>query len=213
MRGLYLVTDPDLIGDRDLVDVVMAAVDGGATCVQLRDKRATTRQLVEIGERLRAVLAPRGVPLVINDRVDVALAVGADGVHVGRDDMDPVTARALLGPEAIVGLSVESPADVERAEDLAVDYLGVSPVFDTPTKPDTLDAWGLDGLARVRRQSHHTIVAIGGIDRDTVADVAAAGADAVAVVSAVCAAVDPRAAAAELVTRFSEAARRVGGPR
>jgi thiamine-phosphate pyrophosphorylase len=205
VRGLYLVTDPDLIGDRDLVDVVSGAVDGGATCVQLRDKRATTRRLVEDAGRLRAVLAPRGVPLLINDRVDVALAVGADGVHLGRDDLDPVTARDLLGPDAIVGLSVETADDVDRARDLAVDYVAVSPVFETPTKRDTLDAWGPDGLADVRRRTDHTIVAIGGINRDTIGDVAASGADAVAVVSAVCAAPDPRAAAADLVTRFLEA--------
>lgn len=211
MRGLYLVTDPDLIGDRDLVDVVMAAVDGGARCVQLRDKRATTRELVEIAARLRTRLVPRGVPLVINDRVDVALAVGADGVHVGRDDLSPETARSLLGPDAIVGFSVESLADVDRARGLAVDYLGVSPIFETPTKRDTLGAWGLDGLASVRQRSDRTLVAIGGINRDTVADVAAAGADAVAVVSAVCAATDPRAAAAELVRRFAAAARDGGG--
>lgn len=203
MRGLYLVTDRELIGDRDLIDVVLAAVDGGAAYVQLREKHATTRAFVDVARRLRPELATRSVPLVINDRVDVALAVDADGVHLGQQDLDPVTARRLLGPDAMIGLSVETMEDVTRAEHLDVDYLGVSPIFDTPTKPDTLTAWGVDGLARVRRRSRHRLAAIGGINRDTVADVAAAGADAIAVVSAVCAAPDPRSAAAELVARFA----------
>lgn len=205
MRGLYLVTDPDLVGDRDLADVVTAAVDGGATCVQLREKRTTTRAFVEVASRVRTLLAARDVPLLINDRVDVALAVGADGVHLGQQDLDPVTARRLLGPGAVIGLSVETMADLERAEELDVDYLGVSPIHDTPTKRDTLTAWGVDGLAAARRRSRHRLVAIGGINADTIADVAAAGADAVAVVSAICAAADPRAAAADLAARFAAA--------
>jgi thiamine-phosphate pyrophosphorylase len=206
VRGLYLVTDRDLIGGRDLVDVVTAAVDGGATFVQLREKHATTRAFVDVAERLRSALAGRGVPLLINDRADVALAVGAAGVHLGQQDLDPVTARRLLGPDAVIGLSVETMADVERADDLDVDYLGVSPIHDTPTKPDTLAAWGVAGLAEVRRRSRHRLVAIGGINAATIAEVAAAGADSAAVVSAICAAPDPRAAAADLAARFAAAA-------
>lgn len=205
MHGLYLVTDPDLIGGRDLVDVVTAAVDGGATCVQLREKHATTRAFVDVATRVRAALADRGVLLLINDRVDVAMAVGADGVHLGQQDLDPVTARRLLGPDAVIGLSVETMADVERAEDLDVAYLGVSPIHETPTKRDTLAAWGVTGLAEVRRRSRHRLVAIGGINAATIADIAAAGADAAAVVSAICAAPDPRAAAADLAARFAAA--------
>lgn len=151
------------------------------------------------------------MPLLVNDRVDVALAVGADGVHVGQSDLDPRTARRLLGPDALIGLSVETMADVEQAERVDVDYLGVSPIHDTPTKGDTLQAWGVDGLAAVRRRSRHRLVAIGGIDATTVADIAAAGADAVAVVSAICAAPDPRVAAADLAARFAAAAMTGGG--
>ena len=207
IRGLYLVTDP-VVGDRALIDVVTAAVDGGARTVQLREKTATTRAFVERARALRAVLAPRGVPLIINDRVDVALAAGADGVHIGRDDMAYPDARRLLGPDAIIGLSVETAGDVERAERLDVDYLGVSPIFATSTKTDTLGVWGIAGLAEVRRRSRHELVAIGGLHAGNVADVARAGADAVAVVSAVCAAADPRAAAAELVSAMSGAGQR-----
>lgn len=205
MRGLYLVTDSDLIGDRRLDDVVLAAVAGGAACVQLREKQVTTRAFVDLARRLRPPLAARGVPLLINDRVDVALAVGADGVHLGQQDLDPATARRLLGGDAVIGLSVETDDDVAAAEDLDVDYLGVSPIFETPTKTDTIGAWGLDGLARVRDRSRHPLVAIGGLNATNAAAAAAAGADAVAVVSAVCGAADPRSAAAELVAQLDVA--------
>jgi thiamine-phosphate pyrophosphorylase len=199
IRGLYLVTDPVVIGDRALTDVVMAAVDGGARTVQLREKTAPTRVLVERARALRALLEPRGVPLIVNDRVDVALAAGADGVHVGRNDMAYPDARRLLGPDAIIGLSVETLDGVDEAERFDVDYVGVSPIFATSTKTDTVGVWGIQGLAEVRRRSRHHLVAIGGLHAGNVAAVVRAGADAVAVVSAVCAAPDPRAAAAELV--------------
>ena len=205
IRGLYLVTDSVVIGDRPLTDVVLAAVDGGAQMVQLREKTASTRAFVECARDLHRLLEPRGVPLVINDRVDVALAAGADGVHVGRNDMAYPDARRLLGPDAIIGLSVETPEDVDQAEPFDVDYLGVSPIFATPTKTDTLRPWGVDGLAEVRRRSRHRLVAIGGLNVTNVADVVRAGADAVAVVSAVCGAADPRAAAAELVRAMAAA--------
>jgi thiamine-phosphate pyrophosphorylase len=205
IRGLYLVTDPVVIGDRALTDVVLSAVDGGAQVVQLREKAASARVFVERARALRELLEPRGVPLIINDRVDVALAAGAHGVHIGRNDMAYADARRLLGSDAIIGLSVETRVDVDEAERLDVDYLGVSPVFATATKTDTLGVWGIDGLADVRRRSRHTLVAIGGLNARNVAEVVRAGADAVAVVSAVCGAADPRAAAAELVSAMETA--------
>jgi len=198
MRGLYLVTDRGLAGDRPLEEVVLAAVEGGAGVVQLREKELATRAFVESARRLKALLEPRGIPLIVNDRVDVALAAGADGVHLGQEDMAYPDARALLGPDAIIGLSVETPEDVREAEGFDVDYLGVSPIFPTPTKSDTKGAWGLDGLAEVRRMSRHRLVAIGGLNATNAADAIRAGADAVAVVSAICAAADPRRAAKEL---------------
>lgn len=196
--GVYLVTDRALCRGRALPDVVMAAVAGGVTVVQLREKHADTRQFVELARALKALLAPRGVPLLINDRVDVALACGADGVHVGQGDMHPVDVRALLGRAALIGLSVETMEQAREAETLDVDYLGVSPVFATPTKADTALPWGLDGLARLRAATGRTLVAIGGIGPANAASVLAAGADGLAVVTAVCAADDPRRAAAEL---------------
>jgi thiamine-phosphate pyrophosphorylase len=203
MRGLYVVTDSAMIGERALTDVVMAAVQGGAQTVQLREKTTPTRAIVELARVLRGLLSPRGVPLIINDRVDVALAAGADGVHVGHDDMAYPDARRLLGHDAVIGLSVETMDDVTQAELLDVDYLGVSPIFATPTKTDTRGAWGIDGLAAVRRRSRHRLVAIGGLNAGNAGDVVAAGADAVAVVSAICTAPDPRAAAAELVAAIT----------
>ncbi len=191
MRGLYLVTDRDLCGGRPLEKVVLASVRGGAACVQIREKTLSTRAFIEEALRIRDILAPFRVPLVINDRVDVALAVKADGVHVGQDDMPYETARSLLGPAALIGLSVETWEDVERAQALDVNYLGVSPVFETPTKTDTRGSWGLEGLAKIRAFSRHPLVAIGGLNLYNAEAVVRAGADAVAVVSAVCAAPDP----------------------
>jgi thiamine-phosphate pyrophosphorylase len=197
-RTLYLVTDSGMTGNCSLADLVAAAVRGGVGIVQLREKTLSTRAFVESARRIRDIVSGTGVPLLINDRVDVALAAGADGVHLGQNDMHAADARRLLGSKAIIGLSVESMEDVLEAEHHDVDYLGVSPVFSTPTKTDTIIEWGLEGLNRVRRATRHTLVAIGGINTANAADVLSAGAHSIAVVSAVCAARDPEAAAHEL---------------
>ncbi|HSV72938.1 MAG TPA: thiamine phosphate synthase [Chthonomonadales bacterium] len=198
MWELYLVTDRELSLGRPLEDVVAGAVRGGVAIVQLREKQASTRCLIEEAERIRRLLVGSHVPLIINDRVDVALAVGADGVHLGQEDMPYAMARALLGPQAIIGLSVETVEQVLEAEHWDVDYLGVSPVFETPTKPDTRGSWGLEGLALARRISRHRLVAIGGLHAANAESVVRAGADSVAVVSAICSAPEPERAAAEL---------------
>jgi thiamine-phosphate pyrophosphorylase len=138
------------------------------------------------------------VPLIINDRLDVALAAAADGVHIGQEDMPYETARKLMGPRAIIGLSAENWDDVVKAQDLDVNYLGVSPVFETPTKTDTKGNWGLDGLARIKAYSNHPLVAIGGLNASNAEDAVKAGADCIAVVSAICAAPDPLRASREL---------------
>ena len=198
MEGLYFVTDRGLCGERPIADVVIQAIRGGATCVQLREKSAATRAFVEEALKIKELMAPFRVPLIINDRLDVALAVGADGVHVGQDDMPYEIARKLMGPKAIIGLSVETWEDVERAQGLDVDYLGVSPVFATPTKTDTKEPWGREGLARIRAFSRHPLVGIGGLNASNAEAVVMAGADSVAVVSAICAAPDPFTASREL---------------
>lgn len=198
MRGLYLVTDRGLSGSRPLMEVVLQAVRGGVSAVQLREKDLLTRFFVEEALAIKTLLAPYRVPLIINDRIDVALAAGADGVHVGQDDMPYPLARKLMGPGAIIGLSVETWDDVEQAQSYDCDYLGVSPVYTTPTKTDTKKPWGIEGLARIRAFSRHPLVAIGGLQAGNAADVLRAGADAIAVVSAICAATDPFAAARDL---------------
>ena len=199
---LYLVTDRDLSLGRSLEEVVCEAVAGGVTIVQLREKDAATGEFVELARRLMAILKPLGVPLIINDRVDVALAVDADGVHIGQSDMSYADARRLLGPDKIIGLSVENFEDLEAANALDVDYIGISPVYGTPTKTDTAEPFGLEGLRKAVQMSVHPTVAIGGMNASTVQDVMAAGTDGVAVVSAICSAPSPRAAAAELVSKM-----------
>jgi thiamine-phosphate pyrophosphorylase len=195
---LYLVTDQSLTRGRPLADVVAAAVQGGVTCVQLREKQLDTRAFLAQALALKALLAPHGVPLIINDRIDIALACGAEGVHLGQSDMPVHAARQLLPAHVFIGWSVESMDDVRDSAALPLDYLGVSPVFATPTKTDTKTAWGLDGLAQVRAATALPLVAIGGIHAGNAQAVLRAGADSLAVVSALCAAPDPRAAAADL---------------
>jgi thiamine-phosphate pyrophosphorylase len=205
VRGLYLVTDRPLCGGRALEEVVAQAVEGGVACVQLREKELGTRAFVELAVALKRLLAPAKVPLIINDRLDVALAAGADGLHVGQGDMPYHLVRRFMGPRAIIGLSVETWADVEQAQAFDVDYLGVSPVFQTPTKTDTKAAWGLEGIRRIKAFSRHPLVAIGGLNPANAAAAVQAGADGIAVVSAICASPDPRQAARDLAGRIQAA--------
>lgn len=199
--SLYLVTDRDLAVGRPLAGIVRAAADAGVTCVQLRDKSGSTRTLVSQAQELISLLRPRGIPLIVNDRVDVALATGADGVHLGQDDLPLPAARALLGPSRVIGISVESVEQAIAAERTGADYLGVSPVFATPTKTDTAAPLGLDGLSAIRRATALPLVAIGGIGAHNAAAVIRAGADGVAVVSAIVAAADPGRAAADILAQ------------
>ena len=198
MQGVYLVTDRGLCLNRSIEDVVLQAVQGGATCVQLREKDLSTREFVEEAVAIKKLLSPYRVPLIINDRIDVALACDAEGVHIGQGDMPYKTARKLMGSKAIIGLSVESWLDVEESQALDVDYIGVSPVFSTPTKTDTKEPWGLEGLHKIKVFSRHPLVAIGGINESNAGAVVKAGALCLAVASAVCSADDPKAAAARL---------------
>lgn len=195
---LYLVTDSQLSRPSSIEKTVAAAVAGGVTCVQLREKQTATRDFIDLARRLLDLLKPADVPLIINDRVDVVLASGADGVHLGQKDMPFPEARRILGPEAQIGLSVETFDQALEAESWDVDYIAASPVFPTPTKKDTARPWGLDGLRLLRKQTKHRIVAIGGIDANNAGSVLEAGADGIAVVSAICAASDPEHAARQL---------------
>lgn len=201
---LYLVTDRRLALGRDIAWVVEEAVKGGVTMVQLREKEVSTREFIELGLKLKALLKPLGVPLVINDRVDVALAVDADGVHIGQSDMPYSIARSLLGPDKIIGLSVENFDDLVEANELDVDYIGISPVFLTSTKTDTAAAFGLDGVEKAVRLSKHPSVGIGGMNLRTAADVLRCGADGVAVVSAIMSAADPRCVSRQLLAEVNK---------
>lgn len=199
---LYLVTDSLLAGDRDVVDIVMEAVKGGVTMVQLREKNLDTRSFIRRASLLNSLLLPHGVPLVINDRVDVALATDAAGVHVGQLDMPCEMVRRLLGTGKIIGLSVESQKDVLEANSLDVDYIAVSPVFATATKTDTASPFGLDGLSLAVRSSVHPVVGIGGMNVSTASDVMRTGAAGIAVVSAIISAESPAEAASKMLEKI-----------
>lgn len=205
MQGVYLVTDRGLCRNRSLLDVVLQAVQGGAACVQLREKELSTREFVEEAIAVKKLLLPFHVPLIINDRIDIALACDADGVHIGQEDMPYWMARRLMGEKAIIGLSVETWEDVEASEKLDVNYIGVSPVFATPTKTDTKEPWGLAGLKKIKAYSRHPLVAIGGINESNAGAAVRAGADGLAVVSAICSADDPAIATVNLRKMFDSA--------
>lgn len=204
--SLYLVTDTRLCGDRGVPETVRRAVRGGVTAVQLRDHDATTRELCVLGDALRQELSGTGVPLLIDDRLDVALAVHADGVHLGQSDMDARAAREIAGERLIIGHSVSCAQQARDAANLPIDYLGVGPFRATPTKPDAAEPLGPQGVAEIIGSTSHPAVVIGGIGGDDVAAVLAAGARGVAVVSAICSATDPEAAARDLRARLEEAA-------
>ena len=180
------------------IDVIRAAIEGGATVVQYREKEGTTRRLLEESLALRRLTREAGVPFIVNDRVDVALAVEADGVHVGQDDMPAAVTRRLMGRDKIVGVSATNLQEALQAEKDGADYLGAGPVFATPTKPDAAPAMGLEGLAEICRRVSIPVVAIGGINEQNAATVIEAGADGVAVISAVVAAPAVAAAARRL---------------
>ncbi|ELZ81194.1 thiamine-phosphate pyrophosphorylase [Haloferax gibbonsii ATCC 33959] len=191
--GTYLVTQSDRSGGRSTPDVVQAAVDGGVDVVQLREKHASARDRYEVGREVRAVTADAGVTLVVNDRVDIAAAIDADGVHLGDDDVPVSVAREQLGDDAIVGRSVSTVAGARAAEEAGADYLGVGAVFATDTKdtdPEQSEI-GTERVSAIADAVSIPFVGIGGVTPGNAADVVAAGADGVAVVSAITAADDP----------------------
>ncbi len=199
---LCLVTDRPLSRGRALTDIVAAAVRGGATMVQLREKTAGTREFLEQAHALKALLAPLGIPLVINDRVDIALAAGADGVHVGQTDMPLADVRRLIGPNKFIGLSTSTADLVQREDAQAADYLGVGPVYAQQTKPGTKEPHGVEGLRALRALTKKPVMAIGGIKASNAAAVIAAGADGLAVVSAIVSADDPEDATRQIAALF-----------
>jgi thiamine-phosphate pyrophosphorylase len=202
---VYLVTDRGLSRGRSTLEIVQAAVRGGVSVVQLREKEVGTRRFYEEGLTIREHLRSSGIPLIINDRIDLTLALDAEGVHLGQDDMPADIARRILGPEKIIGISVNDLSDINRQAHEYADYLAVSPVFFTATKEDLTTPWGIDGIKRVRSMTHLPIVAIGSIKRDNAHDVIMAGGDCVAVVSAIVSADDPEDATRLLLSEVRSA--------
>ena len=203
--SLYLVTDRDLARGRSTFEIVKAAVDGGVTVVQLREKHCSTREFIEQALAIKNFLKARKVPLIINDRLDVAQAVKADGVHLGQTDMPLEMAKDILGDSMLIGISAESIEDAIAAEKGGADYLGVSPIYTTSTKTDTAPPLGLAGLREIRKAVSLSLVGIGGLNKENSAEAIRSGADGVAVVSAIVAADDPKAAAIELKQVITEA--------
>ena len=214
--GLYLVTDTAQCGGADgVVATAVAAAEQGVDMVQLRDHGASTRELSALATRLIDALDGSGVPLVVDDRLDIALAVGAGGVHLGQSDLDPVAARRLADAAGVpgfhIGCSVSTGEQVLAAGRLprgTVDLLGIGPYRATPTKPDAAQPLGLDGVSRLADAAWsigQPNVVIGGVKRDDVAPLVAAGAQGVAVVSAICAHPDPALATRELRRALDEA--------
>jgi thiamine-phosphate pyrophosphorylase len=199
---VYAIVDPEVSGGHDLVELSRKLAAGGTTLVQLRDKLSDTKMMVE---RARAIKKALGkVPLLINDRVDVALAAGADGVHIGWDDMAPEDARRLLGPDAIIGLTINSPRRADATNLALIDYAGIGGVYGTTSKVTKNTPIGTEGLKRViealrRKQPGFATCGIAGINAANAAPVIEAGADGVSVISALSMAKDPQAASRELL--------------
>ena len=202
---LYGIVDPARTRGRDLVPLTLAAVAGGCTLIQYRDKHADTRAFVEQARAIKAGLEGTRVPLLVNDRVDVALAAGADGVHLGQEDMHPADARRLLGPEAIIGITVKTPAQADGLYRMPADYACIGGVFATESKLNPEPPIGLDGFSRIAFRARLAggnipVGAIAGIDHTNAASVIAMGADGIAVISAIFAAENVEAAARHLRT-------------
>jgi len=202
---LYVVTDRHQTAGRPLVDVVTAAAQGGVGAIQLREKDLSARDLVSLGAALQVVLAPYGVPLLINDRLDVALALDATGVHLAGHSLPTAVARRVLGPQKLLGVSTHSVEEARRAADDGADFIVFGPVFTTPSKVVYGPPQGLQHLADVVRQVPIPVLAIGGIDQINLSEVLHVGVHGVAMIRAVLAAPDPCQATQQLQAALAAA--------
>jgi thiamine-phosphate pyrophosphorylase len=205
--SLYLVTDRSLSQGRSNLEIVKSAIKGGVTVVQLREKTASTREFLTEALSIRELCLNNNVSLIINDRLDIAQAVEAEGVHLGQEDMPIDFARKIVGRKMVIGISVFDVSEAVAAEKAGADYLGVSPVYTTPTKPELSESVGLDGLRKIREAVEIPLVGIGSIKSHNAAEVIKAGADGVAVVSAIVSAIDPKQAASDLIEVVRKARR------
>jgi len=184
-KALYVITDRRLSKGRSHIEVMSLSIAGGAKVIQLRDKECTARELVEEGLALRELTKRKGVLFIVNDRVDVALAIDADGVHLGQDDLPAKLARKILGNDKIIGVSTGNTEEATKAVADSADYVSIGPIFSTTTKPDAGESSGTQIITEIKKRIKVPVVAIGGITRDNIAQVAGAGADCAAVISAV----------------------------
>jgi thiamine-phosphate pyrophosphorylase len=196
---LCFVADSEAALKKDILELIEQAAAGGATIIQLRGKTWPDREFLDLALRVARLLAPKRIPLIINDRVDIALAARAAGVHLGQDDLPLALARKILGPQRLIGISVSTPEEARAAEREGADYLGVGSIFSTLSKKDTGAPLGLEGLRQIRRIVSLPLLAIGGINAANAPDIIRAGADGVAVISAITSARDPRRAAAKII--------------
>lgn len=202
--SLYVITTNLGEPGKSHIDIAREAISGGATVIQLRDKASSSRMMLEQAWEIKKLTEEAKIHFVVNDRIDIALAVGADGVHLGQDDIPLSIARKILGKEKIIGITATNLKEAMEAEQEGADYLGVSPIFATPSKEDAGEPIGVEELARIRKHVNIPIVAIGGIMKDNIVQVIAAGADGVAVISAVAGATDMREASKELLRRIRQ---------
>ena len=203
LGALYVITDPSAQKGRTHLEVLSQALEGGADVVQLRDKSASNEELITIGKQLKPLCRKQGALFIVNDRFDVAEAVGADGLHIGQSDLPVAIAKSMLGRKRFLGVSTHSLDQALQAEEEGADYIGVGPIFQTPTKPDDPPV-GPQLISEVRRRIRIPFVAIGGIDLSTLDTVLKAGAECVAVIRAVVAQEDIRDAARQLKQRILE---------
>ncbi|MCX5874446.1 MAG: thiamine phosphate synthase [Deltaproteobacteria bacterium] len=202
---VYLVTDKSRSRGRSNLEIVQAAVHAGVSVVQLREKDLSARDFFSEGRKIKNFLVQHNVPLIINDRIEVALALDADGVHLGQSDVPLEIARKILGPDKIIGWSVNDLSHISEEEASLADYLAISPVFFTSTKKDISTPWGIEGVRKARFITLSPLIGIGGIDLDNASDVILAGLDCIAVVSAIVSAEDPLLATKSLVTTVRKA--------
>jgi thiamine-phosphate pyrophosphorylase len=207
--SLYLVTDRKLSLGRSLLEVIKPAVDGGVTVVQLREKEVDSREFYREAMGIKEFLDSRDIPLIINDRLDIALAIDAAGVHLGQEDLPIDVARRILGPGKVIGASVFTPDEALQAEAMGADYLGLSPIFVTATKPELMNQIGLEGIGPIRRVTRLPLIGIGSMNETNACSVIRAGLDGVAVVSAICCKPDVCAAAEKIMQEIQRARERV----
>jgi thiamine-phosphate diphosphorylase len=212
ISGLHVITDGQLRADRSHVEIARAAIAGGAGIIQLRDKHADDGEFFAWATAIRKLTSKAGVTFIVNDRVDICLAVNADGVHVGQNDFPAKDARKLLGPNRILGVSIASLDELKQAEESGASYVGFGPVFDTATKADAGSALGLELLAEIKAAARRPVVAIGGIGLSNIESVADAGADGAAVISAVVLSEDMEQMTRRLAAAFASASGRTASP-